>query len=207
MSTSARHRTASYHHGDLRRALIDAAAMLVAQSGPAAVSLREAARAVGVSHAAPYRHFASREALLAAVATLGFEELGRRLELAREQSPPGERLQALGAAYVRFALERRGAYLLMFGDAVEKADHPELQSAARRAFGILEEVVQAETGPKTARPAAAAAWALVHGLAHLAADRQFAPDLAGTPQRLDGLIETATGIFLTGLRHGLPPGH
>ena len=207
MSTSDRHRTASYHHGDLRRALIDAAAALVAKGGPAAVSLREAARAVGVSHAAPYRHFASREALLAAVATLGFEELGRRLELAREQSPPHERLQALGAVYVRFALERRGAYLLMFGDAVEKADHPELQATARRAFGILEEVVQAETGPKTARPAAAAAWALVHGLAHLAADRQFAPDLAGTPQRLNRLIEAATGIFLTGLRHGLPPGH
>jgi AcrR family transcriptional regulator len=206
MSTSGRDRTASYHHGDLRRALIEAAAALVMQGGPTAVSLREAARAAGVSHAAPYRHFASREALLAAVATLGFEELRQRLEAAQAQSPAGDRLQALGLAYVRFALERRGAYLLMFGNAVEKADHPELQAAGRSAFAILEAAVQAEAGPNTARPAAAAAWALVHGLAHLAADRQFAADLAGTPERLDALVQAATGIFLTGLRHGTSPG-
>src|SRR2546430_6260512 len=94
-----------YHHGDLRRTLIDAALRIVEQVGPGALSLRELARHAGVSHAAPYRHFASREALLAALAAEGFRGLGAEMAaLASDGGDPLARFAALGLAYVRYAV-------------------------------------------------------------------------------------------------------
>jgi len=94
----------AYHHGDLREALLAVARRVLATAGPEALSLRELARALDVSHNAPYRHFPTREALLAALAAEGFRELSRRTREAMEQVPPERRMTVRGAAYVGFAL-------------------------------------------------------------------------------------------------------
>lgn len=149
MSTSTR----AYHHGDLRAALLDAADALL-EAGE--VSLREAARMAGVSPAAAYRHFADKEALLAALAARHFAQFGAALA--------GAGIKAQGPAYVRFALERPGRFRLMFGPLLNRAgSHPELRAAADAAF---ERLAQAAGG----RAAGIRAWALVHGLAHLLLD-------------------------------------
>src|SRR6185503_3184160 len=151
---------ATYHHGDLRAAMLAAASKIVEKEGTTGLSVREAARRAGVSHNAPYRHFPDREALLAAVAAEGFRELGERLKdrTGRE----------LGEAYVRFALEQPQRFRLMFGGALPSGKYPELQQHARATFERLQAAF-AGLGAD-AEFAAAAAWSLVHGLAHLLLD-------------------------------------
>lgn len=163
----------AYHHGDLRRSLITAAHELLRAGGIEAVTLREAARLAGVSHNAPYRHFASREALLAALATEGFRNLRRALEEAGRRAEQPERLTALGRAYLRFADADRATFRLMFGGVIEKAGYPDLAEASGAAFGALRSVVAEGGAPAGAEREALRAWALVHGLAHLVADRQI----------------------------------
>ncbi len=167
MSTSKKQR---YHHGDLRPALIAAARTLVEESGVGAVSLRETARRVGVSAPATYRHFANKNALLAAVAAEGFRDLGAALAAAsRSERDP---LSAMGMAYVRFALSRRGVFRLMFGpEMAKRASFPELKSAADQAFQWLQGGMQARGRvAQDSHLAAIAPWALVHGLAQLFLD-------------------------------------
>ena len=167
MSTSKKQR---YHHGDLRPALITAATTLVEENGVGAVSLREIARRVGVSAPATYRHFANKDSLLAAVAAEGFRDLGAALAAAsRSQRDP---LSAMGMAYVRFALSRRGVFRLMFGpELAKRANFPELKSAADQAFQWLNGGAQARgRAAQDSHLAAIAPWALVHGLAQLFLD-------------------------------------
>src|SRR5438045_6558281 len=108
----------AYHHGDLRTALLEAAAELLDEGGPEAVSLRECARRAGVSHAAPYRHFETKDALLFALADEGFGWLAESGAKAMHGIRNArERLDAYGAAYVRFAIENPARFRLMFGGA------------------------------------------------------------------------------------------
>src|SRR5579863_1170193 len=93
-----------YHHGNLREALLQGAVRVIAELGPSAFTLREAARRAGVSHNAPYRHFRDREDLLAAVSTDGFDRLARALAAAGPKAGPLDRLRLSGVAYVNFAL-------------------------------------------------------------------------------------------------------
>jgi len=159
----------TYHHGDLAPAMIAAAKALLEEGGVGAVSVCETARRVGVSPTATYRHFVDKDALLAAVAAEGFREFGAALAEAAESGAP---MAAMGQAYVRFALARRGLFRLMFGpEFADRERHPALQVAANAAFGWLEARVRngGEAGP-AGREAAIAAWALVHGLANLFLD-------------------------------------
>src|SRR5262249_57223786 len=111
---------------------------IVAKQGAAAVTLREVARLAGVSHNAPYRHFDSLSALLAAVAAEGFEKFGDELKAAGDaQTEAKERMAAIGRTYVRFALDNPRLYLLMFGAELDRAKHPELRAASDAAFSIL----------------------------------------------------------------------
>jgi len=138
---------ATYHHGDLRAAMLAAAARLVEDEGVAGLSVREAARRAGVSHNAPYRHFPDRESLLAALAADGLVQLEKALE--------GRTGRELGEAYVRFALANPRRFQMMF--------------AMGRGGAMYERFAQAFAGSGAdAKVAAAAAWSLVHGLAQLA---------------------------------------
>ncbi|WP_424810776.1 TetR/AcrR family transcriptional regulator [Roseococcus sp. YIM B11640] len=159
MSTSEK----PYHHGDLRAALIEAGETLLDAGGDGAVSLREAARMAGVSATAAYRHFADKDALLAALAVRGFRAFGQALGEAAAGTK-GNPLYAQGRAYVRFALARPGRFRLMFGPLLARAEaHPELRDTSHHAFDAL----LAVAGD---RDEALRRWAMVHGLAHLLLD-------------------------------------
>jgi AcrR family transcriptional regulator len=110
-----------YHHGDLRRALLDAALEVLSAEGAAALTLREVARRAGVTHAAPYRHFTDKQALLATVAEEGFRMLAAEMTrgAAPHASDPRRALEAIGAAYVRFATSQRAHFQVMFGKDID----------------------------------------------------------------------------------------
>ena len=165
----------TYHHGDLRTALLQAAGDLLEEQGLGALSLREAARRAGVSHNAPYRHFPDRNALLAALASEGFSRLGDDLR--------GRAGRDMGDAYVRFALAHPNRFRLMFGGLIEMAAHPALREAANATYEALVSAFRAQRDVADPALAAAAAWSLVHGLAQLMLDGHFreagkAPDFA-----------------------------
>ncbi|MEO0803856.1 MAG: TetR/AcrR family transcriptional regulator [Cyanobacteria bacterium J06642_2] len=172
---------ASYHHGNLRRALLDAALRVLEKRDAKSLSLREVARQAKVSHTAPYRHFAHKQALLAAVAEEGFMTFGEYLKAAKDKDivSPLQALQHTGAAYVRYALEHPTHYRVMFGRDLEDCEaYPSLVSAANATFDILVEIVRAgqvkgviKSGDT--RQLALGAWAQVHGLAMLLLDGQL----------------------------------
>jgi AcrR family transcriptional regulator len=160
----------SYHHGALKAALLNAADALLDEGGVEAVSLREAARRAGVSAMAPYRHFADKEAMLAALATRGFHAFAAALGDATKNSADG--FAAMGCAYVRFALARPGRFRLMFGSGIgERARHPELceagEMASKRLLAAVKASGRAGADPQTT---AIRAWSMVHGLSHLLLD-------------------------------------
>lgn len=188
MSTSEEN-TRTYHHGDLRAALLEAAGELLAEAGVAAISLREVARRAGVSHSAPYRHFPDRDALLAALATQGFDQLAQRMQ---RQSAAG--LAALGQCYVAFALEQPGRFSLMFGGVADKSRYPQLQEAAQLLYQQLGASVQALVPPQDQATANLAAWSLVHGLAKLFLEGQLPGQDAAAAAR------AVTELLATGLR-------
>lgn len=170
---------------DLRRALLDAAAALIAEQGPGAVSLREIARRCGVSHAAPAHHFGDRPGLLAALAAEGFRALADALSVV-EGATAGERLVAQGQAYVASAVGDPGRFPVMFRSELLDQSDGELVAARTEAFLALERAVadaQSEGWAPTASHDAAVltAWASVHGLAVLAMDGALPPHLAEIP--------------------------
>lgn len=194
-----------YHHGDLRTALLTAAGRLVEREGAMRVSLREIAREAGVSHAAPYHHFADREALLAGVAAGGFEALGEALRGgAHAGSGSGGLavLQGAGIAYVRFAVENPEMYRLMFGGLLsDRSRYPELKEAGDAAFGVLLDLLGGEAGAsETAplNPVALATWATVHGLASLLIEGLLAEETESIPA--DEIARQVTVVLGRGLR-------
>lgn len=169
MSTSIAN--APYHHGDLRRALLEAALVILERDGEAGLGLRDLARAVGVSPAAPYRHFDSRAALLEALAVTGFQRFTATMEDV-SKSRPADLLSAMGKAYVLFALDNAALFRLMFSPQLRRDNRPGLRMAADAAFATLRRVSGGDA--REGRVAALAAWARVHGLAVLLLDGQIA---------------------------------
>jgi AcrR family transcriptional regulator len=163
-----------YHHGDLKRALTDAALTLVAEKGPKGFSLSEAARRAGVSVAAPYRHFADKADLLAAVAEQGFVDLHTALTAATDDdADPQQQVVDLGRAYVRWAVAHPDHYRLMFGGETTKDGHPGLAAAGDATFtDLLDAIIrcqQADLMPgRDPLDIAGPLWSLVHGIASLA---------------------------------------
>jgi AcrR family transcriptional regulator len=166
-----------YHHGDLRRALMDASVEVIRKQGVEALNLRALATRLDVSSGAPYHHFANREELLVAIAQEGFELLRAHMTCPQVSAAAtaGARLQALGMAYVRFAHEHPGHFRVMFREDVHR-DHPAaLSDASRETFEVLASAVDACQADGAAPPTdpgllTLAAWALVHGLATLWVD-------------------------------------
>lgn len=166
----------TYHHGDLRRALLGAARRLIERTGPGGASLRAIAREAGVSAAAPYHHFDHRDAILAALAAEGFEELGEAMRRSAGRAAEGQlqRLQAAGVAYVRYAVNNPELFRLMFSGLLgDRGAYPELQHRAAAAFGVLQHLLGRPAGPPPGAvepPVALTAWSTVHGLATLLID-------------------------------------
>ena len=155
-----------YHHGDLLNACIDGAEELLAAEGPGAVTLRAVAERAGVSHNAPYRHFATKRDLLAAVAVRAFRRLEERVRSGvGERRGRFQRLESGCLAYADFALEQPARYALMFSSELSEADYPELAAARAEAFQVLVEEL-AGSG-KAAEDLALAIWSALHGLVSL----------------------------------------
>lgn len=169
----------SYHHGNLRRALLDSGLALLAERGVDGFTLREVARRAGVSHAAPYHHFPDRGALVRGIVAESFELLGSAMAdaAAGAGEDPLDRIAAMGLAYVDFALEHPQRYRLMFRSELSRSGDSELPTdadvASGGAFATLMSAVQdaADRGllreGTDAGGAAVAAWSSVHGLASL----------------------------------------
>jgi AcrR family transcriptional regulator len=198
-----RSRPRSYHHGDLKAALVDAAVQILRAEGPEALTLRAVARRVGVSQAAPYRHFADRRALVAAVAEHGFSRL-QQVMLARMRTAQGGGrggLKQVALAYVEFGLANAAEYRVMFGPEVAITDDlPELRETARSVLGFVAEGIRQLQGAGLVGAGdpwlmAVTTWATLHGLVMLTLDGQT----AGVAPNVDALVEEATRIMMFGM--------
>lgn len=187
-----------YHHGDLRRALIEAGIELLDDGGVEAAGLRAAARKAGVSHAAPSRHFRDVAAFVAAIAAACFEQLAESMASARMTSSDSvSGFRATGLAYVSFALDHPNRFRVLSHPLVSnKASFPELRDASERTFVVLRQAIidaQAEGTVRSDDPAtvALAAWSMAHGLAILLVDQQLqGKGYAADPQQLtDNILE------------------
>lgn len=177
-----------YHHGDLRRALVREAVRAIAEEGPGALSLRELARRVGVSHAAPAHHFGDKAGLMTAVAAEGFRLLAGELRDAYERT--GD-LVEVGVAYVRFAVRQQAYFDVMFRLDLSRPDDPELLEARRHADEWARELLSAHVArldgdgaDEELLSAGIAAWSLVHGLATLFVSGHLPGPLGDDPERI-----------------------
>ena len=166
-----------YHHGDLSRALVEAASRLLAREGASALSLRAVAREAGVSAAAPYHHFKDKNELLNAVAKLGFEKMGEAMHNSIENAAsPAERLNAVGVAYVSFARENDALYKVMY-DAGRDRDSRAASAGETEGLSLVMQSIR-ENAPANAADidiqlAQIAGWCAAHGLAEMAGYREF----------------------------------
>ena len=190
----------TYHHGDLKRALTEAALGLVKEKGPKGFTLREVARRAGVSAAAPYRHFSDKAQLLAAVATQGFIQLHESLSAATTETADLTRqVLDMGRAYARWAVTHPDHYQVMFGAELDKSDKPELLTAGARAFDdLLDAIVrcqQANLLPAgDPREIAGPTWSLLHGIASLTIGRDLSH--VGIRDDPQALAERSLGALL-----------
>jgi AcrR family transcriptional regulator len=164
-----------YHHGDLRRALLDSALDAIGEQGPAAVSLRDVARRVGVSHAAPTHHFSDKTGLLTALATEGWTLLADALG---ETAAEGHGFADLGVGYVLFATSHPAHFAVMRSPGLARGADPDLVAAMQRAGALLQagaEQFDAQ-GARDRETTALAAWSLAHGLAALILEGAVTPD-------------------------------
>ncbi|BBK38572.1 hypothetical protein STAQ_36500 [Allostella sp. ATCC 35155] len=207
-----------YHHGDLRRALLDAGQHLLSERGVEGFSLREVARRAGVSAAAPAHHFGDLTGLMTAMATEAFERLARHLRQATEEGgeDPRRRYRSQGRGYVEFALANPGLFRTMFRkELVDNAD-PALQAARQEAFAQLLAVVAAAAGvgpaslDRSLMAVAIGAWSMVHGHAMLRLDGVL-PTPFPTPLGEVGIPEVLVGVpdpvAPVSIRRGQPEDH
>ncbi|MBB2203885.1 TetR/AcrR family transcriptional regulator [Gluconacetobacter takamatsuzukensis] len=190
-----------YHHGDLRRALIDTALAMLATDQNWAFTLREVARRTDVSHAAPYKHFRDRESLLRELARIGFVQLEEAMSVAMSSGPSSTRARfvAVARACIDFALCNPGLYRLMFSADADKTMDPHLHDAAMATFGILLRLLEEGLRDGSFRPVAisalaAASWAQVHGLAMLAISGQLLEEKVGPEPVLAALDVLLDGV-------------
>lgn len=198
----------SYHHGNLKEALVRAALELIAEKGPAGFTFADAARWAGVSPAAPYRHFRGREDLIADVARRGFELFAAALNKAWDDGKPEPvaALHRIGKAYLDFARDMPAYYSAMFETGVALDTDPNLRAAGDRAFAVLRAAAEklVATMPASSRPPALMValhiWSMAHGIASLFGRGDAARRTL--PMAPDELLEAAVLVYLRGL--GLP---
>jgi AcrR family transcriptional regulator len=171
----------SYHHGDLKNALIQAGSQILVEEGIGALSLRKVASRAGVSHSAPYAHFSDKQALVAAISTEGFRQLYERLKAAAEanRSDPAGMLVEVAHAYLSFALDSPAFFKVMFSGILEQEKaYPEFVAMSKKNFQLLVELVEQgqKAGVLPMGPpdrTAISIWSIVHGYTALMIDRQI----------------------------------
>jgi len=171
----------SYHHGDLKNALIKAGLEILAKDGVSGMSLRKVAKKAGVSHAAPYAHFADKQALIAAISTEGFRQLYDRVSVVAEENKinPSRQLVEAAWTYVQFAMDDRDRFKVMFSGVLEKEkEYPEFVMESQRNFQLVKMIVEANqvsgilrSGPSDLM--ALSAWGIVHGFVMLLLEGQI----------------------------------
>lgn len=188
----------TYHHGDLKQALVIAGIKILKEEGIGALTLRSAARAAGVSHSAPYAHFTDKQSLLAAISTRGFITLQERLLATSKQysNNPGELVTETGWTYIQFALDEPALFKLMFSGILEEEhSYPEFMAVVRQTFHHLVAVIETcqaagALPPGSSEELAVAVWSLVHGFVSLYLERQIPGQLLDKYQLKQLLIQS-----------------
>jgi AcrR family transcriptional regulator len=171
----------TYHHGDLKNALIKAGVDILAKDGVSGLSLRKVASKAGVSHAAPYSHFADKQALIAAISTEGFRQLYERVNSVAEEykTKPSRQLVEVAWAYVQFAMDDRDRFKVMFSGILEKErEYPEFVAESQRNFQLVKTVVETNQAAGVLRSGpsdlvALSAWGTIHGFVMLLLEGQI----------------------------------
>ncbi len=171
----------TYHHGDLKNALIKAGVEILAKDGVSGLSLRKVAMKAGVSHAAPYAHFADKQALIAAISTEGFRQLYERINAVAEKykSQPEKQLIEAAWAYVQFAMDDPDRFKVMFSGVLEKEkEYPDFVAEAQRNFQLVKMIIEANQALGRLRSGASdlvaqSAWGIVHGFIMLLLEGQI----------------------------------
>lgn len=194
-----------YHHGDLARALLKAADAIIEEEGLEAFTLRSCARRAGVSHAAPAHHFKDRAGLLSAYAASIFRDLTATVQehIAQAGNDNYARLRATGLAYIEFALQRPGAFRLVFRCEALAKDCPEMKEAGDACFQVLIDVVQALMPAADQRRVlvhTTMAWSLVHGFATLWLDGNLCNALGGHCSDINTKADALAGQILALVR-------
>jgi AcrR family transcriptional regulator len=178
----------TYHHGDLREALVKAGREILAEEGVAGLTLRACARKANVSHAAPQHHFATAAELLAEIAATGFEDFVVALDKGSARArTPMDKLKAMSHSYVAFAKSQPEIYALMFGAGIPGRSG-RLHAAMVAAWNQLADAVRAAAGPENVDAKAMHVWSLVHGFSMLANSRRM-PPIIDEKQALAQILE------------------
>lgn len=195
----------TYHHRELREHLIASAIALIQEEGISKLSLRQLAQQIGVSHNAPYRHFEDKQALLATIAEQGFKYLRSAMETAKEKTSAhsSQRLEAIGIAYIKFALAHPAHYRVMFGEQCSDLDkYPALARVAQQAFQVLLDTIEEGQNAGVFRAAnsldmARVAWSFVHGQSMLLLDQKL--QISQEEQELVAFLEFSSRMLIEGL--------
>ena len=197
----------NYHHGDLKNALIQAGVKILAREGVSGLSLRKVAKQAGVSHAAPYSHFADKQALIAAISTEGFKQLHVRIEeiISVNKNNPATLLVETAWAYMQFALNEPDRFKLMFSSVLEKEkEYPDYVQYSQQNFSQIVEIVkicQAEKILRTDSPelTTVSVWSAVHGLIMLILEGQISHTVLERYSLKEILVFTLNQITLVEL--------
>ncbi len=195
-------RKKAYHHGDLKNALIEAGADILSKDGVSGLSLRKVAQQAGVSHTAPYAHFADKQALIAAISTDGFRRLYEVILAAAEQydGDPARQLIEGAWAYVQFALSDTDHFKITMSGVVEKEkDYPAFVEMSKRSFALVVQIVEACQQAKVLKRGpsdliAVGVWSLIHGFVSLILEDQISHTVLDRYSLRDMLILTLSQI-------------
>ena len=190
-------KTAGYHHGDLRNSLIQSAIDIIHEKGIQKLSIRDAAKRIGVSHAAPYRHFRNKKALLTAIAIAGFDKLGTSIDEARKAGSTKNEIEGqmrdFARAYIRFAMNNVEFYKIMFGDYIEnKTEDADFFQAYDAPFQLMIQYVKMLHGKRADFPGieitVLAGWSMLHGYAQFLIDNQR-DHIVGSSRQIELIVD------------------